>query len=204
MFCKKCGNQLSDGMSFCNKCGAAVTPAAQPQPTPGPAYGGAPKMPNIFANMPSAVGNNTVIWQICAFVLSIATMMSTIFAGMTAKYVGIKLSAPFTEWSKNSAYSGALGFWSGFYRIMLIFILAAFVCYIFMTFMKIKTGPLVGVGVSALCVALLIVMIIVSFVARIAPYGDYSTYPNFWTWIAFVFNMLNAAFLFVKSRELTA
>ena len=31
MFCKKCGNQLNPGASFCNKCGAPVENSAQPQ-----------------------------------------------------------------------------------------------------------------------------------------------------------------------------
>lgn len=32
MFCTKCGNQVPDGMQFCNKCGTPIGPQAKPQP----------------------------------------------------------------------------------------------------------------------------------------------------------------------------
>lgn len=34
MFCKKCGSQIPDGVKFCTRCGATVTPPAAPGPNP--------------------------------------------------------------------------------------------------------------------------------------------------------------------------
>ena len=43
MFCKKCGNQLKDGVAFCNKCGTPVSvPGATPAPAPAPVPVAAP------------------------------------------------------------------------------------------------------------------------------------------------------------------
>ena len=92
-FCGKCGNQIPDGVKFCNKCGASTSPGAAPNPNaapnPGAAYtGNAPAAEDLLTKLSERVKISAVIW----LVIGILQILSGVFilVGAWNIYVAIK------------------------------------------------------------------------------------------------------------------
>lgn len=80
MFCRKCGNQMSDDARFCDACGTEINPAASAQPQQSAAYTAVNTA--TVAKVMKLIGSKG--FKIVAAVLAAVILISAIFGGGSA------------------------------------------------------------------------------------------------------------------------
>ncbi len=227
MFCKKCGNQIPDGVKFCNVCG---TPVSQPS-APGQnsnSYTNTNSDPYSYPNQnqthnsgslrgynnggahiptPSFLaGGSKVTWLSVMFILAAATMFCMILSGVVMSQSGTGFSMPITTvnslMTAMNEKAGALGV----YTVFLVIYIIIDICAVFLIFNKSQLGIIAGLLANLLVVIFSIVAICAAFglAEKMGADGVMSTYPTIWTWLSLVLGLANGAFLVIKGRELTA
>ncbi len=226
MICGNCGNQLPDGVKFCNRCGAAQETAqsfsqSAEKPNTANNYGGAPY---------AAVFNvrNKQLWLAVMAVIALLGIMSVVCSSLAVKSGRNGVSIPFMSVTALLGnFSSAAGNAAGMvgmlgldlsdlgeslagplagmiiYTVFAVICIALYALSAILILRKNYMGTVMGMAAGALTILLSVVMIIASFVLNVKLNNpSISLAPAVWTWLAIPIGVLYALLCATKSREL--
>lgn len=192
--CRKCGNEIEEGMTVCDKCGTPVSSGRSVNYAP---RRGGRKPRNITLTAFSAL---FIMFSAISFLLS--------GIAVKAEALGSTIKASIPVLSASSvvgliADSGMLKFLFGAYIVFAVVIVLMLTVSMYFIIIRKKTGILAGVIGNALAALFGIIIIITSFVIN-SKYGGsaFAISPSVWLWLNVPINIASAVFILLKKDDI--